>query len=377
MTSQPHHTIGRTVVELDTGPLADVWSVQEDVSRLLQQQVLPELERRFDRLGGSEREIRLDRVVVDVGTVDPNYLAEEWVPKLLDEIERALRDRLAGFAPAEVEGETVVRERAGSDWEVLLYLLTYGRLPWWRNAQTWEASLARWGTVPPVDSQGQADLQQLLARNSDARRRFATQLPAEVRQQVLLQIQPAWRMWPALLEEAKVLLEALHLSSQTARALERESWELLLEEIDPSVPLAPLPLARWVDRWWVRVLQAWRSVAAPPFPLPIRPDLPEGAAGTGEPSDSPMGSGAGAGASDIDGRTIPTVPTGQVELNYLRAIFCDDSADRPVVVDGGARSQFGRNGIRGRSLPQICILRPLSTGVAASLPAGSGAAAKR
>ena len=56
MSSQ-RHIIGRTVLELDAGNLADVWELQETMSRLLQHKAVTELEFLFDELADADEVI--------------------------------------------------------------------------------------------------------------------------------------------------------------------------------------------------------------------------------------------------------------------------------------------------------------------------------
>ena len=73
--SKQRHIIGQTVIEINTRQLADVWSLQEDMSRLFQQQGLEEIARLFDQLVAEEEVVRLDQLVLDIGSIDSRFLA--------------------------------------------------------------------------------------------------------------------------------------------------------------------------------------------------------------------------------------------------------------------------------------------------------------
>ncbi|MBD2166896.1 hypothetical protein H6G04_21125 [Calothrix membranacea FACHB-236] len=254
--SQQRHIIAKTVLELDTGSLADVSSLQEDVSRLLQQQIVPKMERLFDQLVGGDRIIRLDQVVVEVGSVNRQFLADEFGNKLLAALEQTLRDRLANHLLANTDTEIITRDRIGADWEVLLYFLQFGRLPWWVTPGNWEAWFSRWLAVMQTETAWRLPLQELLATNQAVRQRLVEQLPESFRQQMILQLQPAWTIWPTLLTQARQLIQSLELNSSAIRHLDRQAWLLILSEISPQQPSArPLPADTWSLNWLTQLVQ--------------------------------------------------------------------------------------------------------------------------
>ncbi|MFN6570943.1 contractile injection system tape measure protein [Dendronalium sp. ChiSLP03b] len=257
--SKQRHIIGRTVLELDTGNLADVWSLQQDVSRLLQQQIVPEMERLFDQLVGDDRVVRLDRVVVEVGSVDRRFLADEFVQNLLATLHQNLSDRLANLL---LDTETITRDRTGADWEVLLYFLQYGRLPWWVSSGDWQAWFPRWEAVMQTETAWRTPLQELLATNQGVRQRLVEQLPEFFRHQLILQVQPAWTLWATLLAQAQQLIQSLELSSSAVRYLDRQAWLLLLSEIAPdNAQERPFPAATWSRNWLAQLVQTWQQEA--------------------------------------------------------------------------------------------------------------------
>ncbi|QIR36397.1 hypothetical protein HCG51_06245 [Tolypothrix sp. PCC 7910] len=254
--SQQRHIIAKTVLELDTGSLADVSSLQEDVSRLLQQQIAPKIERLFDQLVGGDRIIRLDQVVVEVGSVNRQFLADEFGNKLLAVLEQNLRDRLANRLIANTDTEIITRDRPGADWEVLLYFLQFGRLPWWVTSGDWEAWFSRWLAVMQTETAWCLPLQELLATNQAVRQRLVEQLPESFRQQMILQLQPAWTIWPTLLTQAQQLIQSLELNSSAIRHLDRQAWLLILSEISPQQPSArPLPSDTWSLNWLTQLME--------------------------------------------------------------------------------------------------------------------------
>ncbi|MBD2194826.1 MULTISPECIES: contractile injection system tape measure protein [Calothrix] len=260
MTKQ-RHIIGKTVLELDTGQIADVWSLQEDMSRLLQQQGVQEMERLFDQLLGDEQVIRLDRVVVEIGYIDRRFLADEFIRNLIKALRETLADHLADRLVGSAKTEKITRDRSGSDWEVLLYFLRYGRLPWWCPSGDWLTWFPRWAAVMQNDTSLQQSLRELLINNQAAKQRLIEQLPESFLHQLILQLQPAWVIWSTRLAQAQGLMQSGKLDSSAIRYLNRQAWLLLLSEISAdNAPTKPFP-ANWTRNWLAQLLKIWQQSA--------------------------------------------------------------------------------------------------------------------
>lgn len=248
--NKQHHVIGKTILELDTGHLADIHSLHEEVSSLLQQQAIPKIEDLFDRFVSHEEVVRLDRVVVEIEAVDSRSLEAEFVEKLLKALNQTLSDRLKVQIPINTDVEPIIQEPIQANWEVLLYFLEYGRLPWWCLAQDWTVWLNHWETVMQSEINWRSPLKQLLSENQSARERLVMQLPETFRHQLLLQLQPGWTDWQPLLAQARQLMQELNLSRYLVQKLERQAWLFLLATIRPNhTPLQPLPVTLWTHSW--------------------------------------------------------------------------------------------------------------------------------
>lgn len=285
MTPQ-RHLINRTVLELNTGRLADVWSLQEEVSQVFYQRLVPELERLFDRLVEPDEIVRLDQVVLNVGAISPQALPDELTRQVVAELDRILSDRismlklqrqLVGTSSTTEDADISLQERTTADGEVLLYFLRYGRLPWWCPTEDWQTWVPRWEAALQQHTDWRQPLQTLLATNPTARQRFVLQFPAGFRQQCLLHLQPTWTNWPALLTQAERLMQSLSLSRRGVKALETQAWLLLLAEMRPDSPVTrPLPAATWVGNWLTGLVQMalTEGAIAPETPRPSDPDSP-------------------------------------------------------------------------------------------------------
>jgi Contractile injection system tape measure protein len=268
--NQPH-IIGRTVVEIDLDRLDDVWSFQAEISDILQQQGIPAMEQLFDRLVDADRVIRLDRVVVDLPPIDRHFLADEFVRNLLAALDLALTDRLSARLPSD-PAETKIQAQAEADWEVLLYFLQYGRLPWWCPTADWQTWLPRWEAVMQTETDWQYPLRALLKNNTAAQLRLITQFAPGFRHQLILQLQSTWLGWSNLRSQAQQLMQALGLSHSTVDRLEAQAWlRLFAELVEGTAELRPLPTIDWIRAWLGDLYQTWQSVTTQP-PTTLAPD---------------------------------------------------------------------------------------------------------
>lgn len=285
--SQQRHIIGRTLLEIDSDRLDEMWSFQHEISDLLWQRVIPEMERLFDQWVGADEVIRLDQLVIEVKPVDRRFLADEFVRNVVEALRLALSDRLANRLPAELgvgaiqrdlpgantdrlpmtaESEVVSHDLAGADWEVLLYFLQYGRLPWWCPSQDWQSWIPRWEAVMQTGIHWQAPLRALLNHQPVARQRLVAQFSEGFRHQMVLQLQPTWSGWSTLLAQARSLMQALGLGSSTVQQLQTRAWIILLAELgQESSPGRSLPISQWMRHWLTDLIQTWQpEILTPP-----------------------------------------------------------------------------------------------------------------
>ena len=262
MGNQPH-IIGRTVLELDSGNLADVWELQETMGQLLQQRAMADLETLFDALAGSDEVIRFDQVIVDLGAISAHDLEDEFVPTLVKAMQEALGDRLIQAQLQRDSEHTPVRQpRTGADWEVLIYFLQYGRLPWWQTETHWPTWLTRWQAVIAQSSSWQQPLLQILSDDAVAQR--LAQFPPTFCHQLIRQLHPSGITALALMAQAHQLAAALGLSTSVQAILETVATQLTFDELKAiSSPTTPFPALRWMQRW-LASLQQLKSAPVPP-----------------------------------------------------------------------------------------------------------------
>jgi len=260
--SQQHHVIGKTILKIDTGQLGDVWSLQEDLSRLLWQRAVPQLETLFDRLVTDNEVVCLDQVTVELKPIDSRFLADEFIQHLIDALEQNLGDYLAGYNPETVTASRERLDRPTADGEIFWHFLRYGRLPWSSPAETWETWLGRWQAALQNHAQWRGTLRSLLTSHPEAIDRLTTQFPESFRHQLVLQMQPTWGNWHALLNQAQQLTAALHLTPSHRDRLTRHAWQKLLALLSRSSLTDALPASTWARQWLPQLVAVWLQANA-------------------------------------------------------------------------------------------------------------------
>ncbi len=274
MSNAQRHIIGQVILEVETSQAAEAWGIQEELSQLLQQVAVPQIEQLFDQWTQTDEVVRLEQLVIDLPPIAPHNLTAEFVPKLLAGLQQALADlpppllsqsrqpfsgmettQLTGdrppdWPPIDSPTDRLTQTPPEADWEVLLYFLAYGRFPWWQPPAPLSTWIPRWQAVIQSDTPWRASLQQLIANQPQARQRLVLQFPDTFQQQLLLRMQPTWVSFQPLFEAAQTLLRSLPLDPPTIRYLEQQAWLLLFTEIQSNTTIGtPLPLRQWLQNW--------------------------------------------------------------------------------------------------------------------------------
>ncbi|NEQ54070.1 MAG: hypothetical protein F6K11_28720 [Leptolyngbya sp. SIO3F4] len=263
------HIIGRTVLELDSGDLANVWELQETMSRLLQNRAIAHLETLFDDLVDADEVIRFDQVAVDLGEISPHTLEEEFVPALVRVLQEKLSDRilqaqLQNQAQSQLDEAPIRQHQTNADWEILLYFLQYGRLPWWQMETNWPTWLERWQAVITDSSSWQQPLLKLLAGNSIPRRRLTSQFPKEFCHQLIRRLYPDGSTALDLIAQTSQLAEDLNLNASIQASLDKASLNYFFEELRPGQTSADsFPTSTWIRHWLSQLKQVWQPQSAP------------------------------------------------------------------------------------------------------------------
>lgn len=179
----PHHNIGRLTAEVLV-PGGDAFAAQTKASAFIKQSVIPLIEKVFDRVGATNKIIRLSSLELDLGAIDPlqdNSLA-------LQNFERGLEEKLRNliarqYGPDNEEAEEL--SEALNNEKLFLFLLSKGYLPWWADAKFSLTLLTLAQKVLQNPSPGLAAGLENIFATLFARQRAAQQLPLWLLEKIL------------------------------------------------------------------------------------------------------------------------------------------------------------------------------------------------
>ena len=166
------HYIGKQVIDVRLQGRQDGFELQQRISRLCRELLHPALDELFSRYAGPDEVIRLERLEVDLGSMDSARFQDEFVRK----VRQALRDQLDKILIVERRGFERLSS-AQNHFSQWLHFLEKGYLPWNGGRATEEerqrAVLESLAADPPSVSRFKA----LLRERPATLRRLALQSP--------------------------------------------------------------------------------------------------------------------------------------------------------------------------------------------------------
>ena len=137
--SRQNHIVQKEILELTVPDKAGAMSAQEQVSELLKEKVNPALEEIFSTLVSSNETVRIDKLVIDIGTIAPDKIDSEMPEKILTRIKQELRNVLTTRKIKsrhesynnEIKVKTI--DASSGILELLIFYLQKGYLPWWHS----------------------------------------------------------------------------------------------------------------------------------------------------------------------------------------------------------------------------------------------------
>lgn len=131
--SNQRHLIKKQVVELTTrGSSARAQSIQDEMSRVYQQRIIPLMDRWFTELSSPDELHRIDLLELDIGQIDLQNFEDKFVEKvtlvLQRELEPLIRSQKGKAATSKQNIKT------GSQLELFETFVRTGTLPWWADA---------------------------------------------------------------------------------------------------------------------------------------------------------------------------------------------------------------------------------------------------
>ncbi|MBL8348251.1 MAG: hypothetical protein JNN03_22665 [Rubrivivax sp.] len=246
------HTVQDLEFEVEFESEEQAFSLQERLSEFAHGPALRIVAEAFDQACAEPDLLQLERLELDLGTVDPGDLEQQWEERLREQLQRALVDLVAAAGTPQAAGAAhavrrgTVRE---AELEVLLHYLRRGVWPWHVSAAVDPAALAQrvWQNDPGA----------LMARLREwpdgqiAARRMARQFPAawcrQLAQELRADAAPG-RETAALGSSAvatveQLLLQALRTTAAPAAAgratpeqrAARRRWRALLVDDAPEL----------------------------------------------------------------------------------------------------------------------------------------------
>ena len=114
------HIIQQQDIEIHFDHFADGITVQQEISNLFYEDLLPKMQTLFDGLTGSTYTISIERLDIDCGMLNHKH----WKTELVDQTLRRLRDELSKMDKKEN------KKRSLNAFESFLFFLSEGHLTW-------------------------------------------------------------------------------------------------------------------------------------------------------------------------------------------------------------------------------------------------------
>lgn len=184
MVTASRHRIKRAVFDLRFPDESVAFVVRRRLEVVFGRTVMPALETAFDAHAPNGIEQRIDRIEIDLGTLDPDRLDETRLGALIEaQVEREL-GRLSAAR------EIVVRRRAETVTDILMTFLERGRFPWQADVTSLTELEAALRAIDTDELPLLGDRLHRSLRQADVRARLAHQLDAGFFAWILARLEP-------------------------------------------------------------------------------------------------------------------------------------------------------------------------------------------
>lgn len=205
--------IKRQIIELTVPNKTVAPNLQDEISRLYRQHIVPLIDQVCSELGSPDTLYRIDRLELDLGKLDAQNLEEQFVSK----VKSALRQELsAQIKQQEQTPQPDQNPKTVSALELFTLFAQTGTLPWWANHQN--PALLTENLQQLIDEQPAAfpSLLRELIQNASTRQRLIRQYNDEQLGQLAGLLTPPYR--ETFAKETQKLIAALR-KSPTGRNL--------------------------------------------------------------------------------------------------------------------------------------------------------------
>lgn len=139
------HIINRQVLELTFPERSRAQFIQNKTSEIVKYKLQPALDNLFSKLSTTSEIVRIEKLVIDLGTISENdyekVLVERSIKEIGDKIARLkiadLENRVVkpiNGTSSDINGNAVRISKSKDLLEQFIYFLQFGRFPWWQKA---------------------------------------------------------------------------------------------------------------------------------------------------------------------------------------------------------------------------------------------------
>ncbi len=184
MATTPRHRIKRAVFDLRFPEESLAFDVRRRLESLFERTVAPALQTVFDARAPNGIEHRIDRIEIDLGTLDPDRLDETHLGALIEaQVDRELRRITAAR-------EVVARSESQTAADTLIAFLERGRFPWQAEVTSLTELEAALRAIDTHELPVLADRLHRSLQRHDVRARLAHQLDAGFFAWILTRLEP-------------------------------------------------------------------------------------------------------------------------------------------------------------------------------------------
>src|SRR4051794_19890917 len=123
------HLINRLEFEVHCPDEGQALNLRHNFSKTLEPQIIQVVEEVCSKFSGDEEWIRIDKIEIDLGSLNSNGPDSEFVEVLKRKFEEQLKEKMSAMPSHEKEVH-----KQSSEWELLRYYLLNGTLTWWAGA---------------------------------------------------------------------------------------------------------------------------------------------------------------------------------------------------------------------------------------------------
>ncbi len=137
----PNHIIHKQKVNVQTDISADAFTLQNRISNMFKNDLKNKLESLFDQISPNGKTLRIDKLELNLGTINKENLEAEFSKKLIEQLSVKLSNA-NNTTGEEIKFEEI--EHKHSIIDVLTFFLQHGYMPWYssvRNFAEWESEM--------------------------------------------------------------------------------------------------------------------------------------------------------------------------------------------------------------------------------------------